>query len=190
MFLHGVIWNPLSECHLHIKPIYLYQYLLRGGCLGKGLFLWNVMPPAVPLPYLQPHIPVLSCPVWRVQPPHHHKLPPAFIPGHYCCCFGTWNSRSLPELMCREMPLLPTQLSPLLLQVERQPCMDLPSPHCLKTWGGGGRKWTRSKVPAVTPFCTVLPLWCQFSNGKYFTCHHKGEILQGCRTLLLEAVVK
>lgn len=155
----------LSECHLPTKPIYLCQYLFRGGYWSKRLSLWNTM--AFPSSPSSISAATQPCPVLSDT----HKLPLTFIPGH-CCCFGAWNSRSLPELTWRQVPLLPTQLSPLFLQVERQPCMDLSSPQYEV---GGGESGHGAKFLQWLLSALCFPFGCQFSNGKYFTCHHKGE---------------
>lgn len=100
-----------------------------------------------------------------------------------------WNSRSLPELTWKQASLLPVSSSPLFLQVERQLVGMYLHLIALECEVGGGESSHTAKLLQWL-FSALFPLWCQFSNGKYFMCHHKPEILQSYRTLLLKAVVK
>ena len=203
VFLRSVIWL-LGTDSVSATDVSCWSAsgntCLEVGDFGEGLCLWNMMPCAYelicqPLPYLQSHKPGPSC---RESAASTAKQPACYFCSGHPCCVGAvaegWmgvleqqvsvgaSVEASASSVCKVLTPFPTG--------GKAVWVDLPTPHRLGAWGGWG--WTEppSKAIAMATFCRVFPLWCQFSNGKYFMCHHKTEILQSYRALFLKPAVK
>lgn len=204
MVLCSVIWvvgtDSVSITYVsnHSPSVNIF---LEVDDFGKGLCLWNMMPCVRERICQQcffhtcSHA-TLALRVRRAQPPQHSKLPVTFIPGHPRCFGAVAEGRAgglEQQVSARanvEASASPARtLLTAVLQVERQPVWIYLHLIALGWEMGAGESSHWAKLLQWLFFQSVSPLVSIF-NGKYFSCHHKTEILQSCRTLLLKAVMK